>query len=239
LPKSGEKFHLKIKAVLFDLGNTLVKSFSLEIVFHKILSSFDIHIPLEKIKEAVEKTESEFGNIKNEPTYGKASYEEFWNEWDSRVLIRLGLPEDKKIVEGILTRWFDYAECDAYSEVKDTLYKLKQMGLKIGIVSGAYEEDISLILERAHLQKELFDITVGANTIEKAKPHPDVFKYALKKLNIKPDEALFIGDAVETDYKGAEKVGIKAVLIQRTETKIQKANFRTINSLNEIFNFIG
>lgn len=230
---------MKIKAVLFDLGNTLVKSFSLEIVFHKILSSFDIHIPLEKIKEAVEKTESEFGNIKNEPTYGKASYEEFWNEWDSRVLIRLGLPEDKKIVEGILTRWFDYAECDAYSEVKDTLYKLKQMGLKIGIVSGAYEEDISLILERAHLQKELFDITVGANTIEKAKPHPDVFKYALKKLNIKPDEALFIGDAVETDYKGAEKVGIKAVLIQRTETKIQKANFRTINSLNEIFNFIG
>jgi len=110
--------------------------------------------------------------------------------------------------------------------------------LKIGIVSGAYEEDINLILKKAHLSKELFDITIGANTIKKAKPHPDVFKYALKKLNIKPDEALFVGDAVETDYKAAEKVGVKAVLIQRTETKTQNANFRTVNSLREIFNFI-
>lgn len=224
--------------MLFDLGDTLVNSFSPEIVFYKILNSFDIHIPIEKIKEAVEKTDSEFGNVKNEPTYGKVSYEEFWNEWDSRVLMRLGLPENKKVVEGTLIRWYDYAECDTYSEVKDTLHKLKQMGLKIGIVSGAYEEDINHILEKAHLQNELFDITIGANTIKKAKPHPDVFKYALRKLNIKPDETLFIGDAVEADYKGAENVGIKAILIQRTETKTQKANFRTINSLKEIFNFI-
>jgi HAD superfamily hydrolase (TIGR01549 family) len=48
---------LKIKAVLFDLGDTLVNSFAPEIVFHKILNSFDIHSPIEKIKEAAEKTE--------------------------------------------------------------------------------------------------------------------------------------------------------------------------------------
>jgi HAD superfamily hydrolase (TIGR01662 family) len=230
---------LKIKVLLFDLGNTLVSSFAPEIVFHKILSSFNIHIPIEKIKEAVEKTESEFGNIKYEPSYGKVSYEEFWNKWNSRVLMRLGLPEDKKVVEGTLTRWFDYAECDMYSEVKDTLRKLKQMDLKIGIISGAYEEDINIILEKVHLQKHLFDVIIGANTIKKAKPHPDVFKYALKKLNVKPDETLFIGDAIDADYEGAEKVGIKAILIQRNETKTLKTgNLRAITSLKEIFDFI-
>jgi putative hydrolase of the HAD superfamily len=111
------------------------------------------------------------------------------------------------------------------------------MGLKTGIVSGAYEEDINLILEKAHLQNELFDIKIGANTIKKSKPHPDVFEYALSKLNTKPSEALFIGDAVETDYKGAEKVGIKAILIQRKKEQTQ-ANLRMIKSLEEIFNFI-
>jgi len=95
---------LRIKAVLFDLGDTLVQSLVPETVFHKILSSFDIHIPLEKIKEAVEKTESEFGNIKNEPSYGKVSYEEFWGNWNSRVLMRLGLSENKKVVETTITK---------------------------------------------------------------------------------------------------------------------------------------
>lgn len=133
--------------------------------------------------------------------------------------MRLELSEDKKVVEGISIRWFDYAEYDTYTEVREVLYKLKEMGLKIGIISGAYEEDITIILEKANLHKDFFDIIIGANTIKKTKPHPDVFKYALNKLNVKPYEVWFIGDAVDADYEGAEKVGIKAILIQRAENK--------------------
>jgi len=230
---------LKTKAVLFDLGNTLVSLIAPEIVFHKIFNSFGINIPVENIKEAHEKTKNELGDVKYEPSYGRVSYEEFWNKWNSRVLAHLGLPEDKKVVESTLTRWFDYAEYDIFSEVTETLCKLKQMGLKIGIISGAYEEDINIILEKVHLQKNLFDVIIGANTIKKAKPHPDVFKYALKKLNVKPDETMFIGDAIDADYEGAEKVGIKAILIQRTETETFKTgNLRAITSLKEIFDFI-
>jgi putative hydrolase of the HAD superfamily len=236
-PKLEEKSHLKTKALLFDLGYTLINSLASEAVFCKVLGSFGIQIPVEKIREALARTENEFGNVKNEPTYGKVSYEEFWNGWDSRVLRHLGLPENKKVVDGTLAKWFDYAGIKAYSEVKNTLCKVKQMGLKTGIISDAYEEDINLILEKAHLKNELFDIKIGANTIKKIKPHPDVFKYALSKLYTKPNEALFIGDAVETDYKGAEKVGIKAILIQRKKEQTQ-ANLRTIRSLEEIFNFI-
>jgi len=229
---------LKIKAVLFDLGDTLVSLSAPETVFHKILCSFDIHTPIETIKEAVEKTESEFGNVKYEPSYGKVSYEEFWKKWNSRVLMRLGLPADKKVIESTLTKWFDYAECNAYPEVREVLSKLKQIGLKTGIISGAYEEDINIMLEKAHLSEELFDITIGANTIKKSKPHPDVFRYALSKLNVKPDETLFVGDTVEADCKGAESVGIKAVLIKREEAENLTGYSRKINSLEEIFKFI-
>lgn len=239
LPESEGRYNLKIKAVLFDLGNTLVKSFAPEIVFQKILTSFNIHVQIEKIKRAIEKTESDFSNIKYEPSYGKVSYEEFWNKWNSRVLTLLGLPKDDRVVKGILTKWFDYAECNTYPEVKNILRKLKHMGLKIGIISGAYEEDIYIILDKVHLPKDFFDIIVGANTIKKAKPHPDVFRYALKKLNVKPEEALFIGDVVDADYEGAEKIDMKAILIQRTEAQTPRTtNLRTISSLKEIFNFI-
>lgn len=233
-------FALKVKAVLFDLGNTLVKSWVPEATFHKVLGSLGISRSVDEIKKALAKTDEEFDTLNYNSFYGKVSYRKFWNRWDSLVLRHLGLPKDEKLIRNIQARWFDYAECEIYFDVKETLHKLKHMGLKKGLVSGGYEEDVYAILETITLPKELFDVIIGANTIKKVKPHPDVFRYALKELKVKPDETLFIGDAIDDDYKGAEKVGINAILIQRTENHTNKtSHLRTITNLEEIFKYIG
>ena len=78
---------------------------------------------------------------------------------------------------------------------------------------------------------------IGANTIKEEKPHPDVFKHALEKLNVKPEETLFIGDNIDADYRGAENVGIHALLIQRTGLKT--SGLRTITSLKDTFKHIN
>lgn len=230
---------LKIKVVLFDLGNTLVKTWVPEVVFHRVLGSLGIGRSVDKIKEALEKTEDQFDTLNYQSMYGKVSYREFWDKWNSLVLRYLGFPENEKLVREIEARWFDHVECELYSDVRETLSKLKQMGLKIGLISTAYEEDIYAIFGKANLQKKLFDVIIGANTIKKEKPHPDVFRYALMKLNVKPEETLFIGDSIDADYKGAEKVGIHAALIQRTENKTNETyGLRTITNLKEIFKYI-
>ena len=115
--------------------------------------------------------------------------------------------------------------------------ELKQRGLKIGLISTAYEEEIHFILGKADLEKTAFDIIVGVDTIRKAKPNPDVFKYAISKLNVKPEEAIFIGDNIEADYKGAENAGIHALLIDRTDTK--QSDLRIIKNLKEIISQIN
>lgn len=120
-----------------------------------------------------------------------------------------------------------------------TLNKLGKMNLKLGLISTAYEEDIDAILGRTGIKKGIFDIVIGVNTIKKEKPHPDVFRYALDKLGVKPEEALFVGDHVENDYKGAKVVGIRALLIEREEKSADRAsNVERIRSLKEIFKFI-
>lgn len=81
-----------------------------------------------------------------------------------------------------------------------------------------------------------FDSIVGVDAIGKMKPHPDVFKYTFHKLNVQPEEAVFIGDSVEVDYKGAENVGIHALLIDRTEKT--QSGLRTISNLREILSRI-
>jgi putative hydrolase of the HAD superfamily len=228
---------LVVKAVLFDLGNTLVQMWIPELVYKKVLASLGIRRPVGEIREALARTEEEFKLHRYRVTYGKVPYEEYYDRWDSVVLRHLGVPEDRRLVREIQAGWFDHADCVIYPDVKDTLTKLKQTGLKTGLISTAYEEDIDAISRKAGLEIDLFDVVIGANTIKQEKPHPDVFRHALKKLNVKPEEALFIGDNIDADYKGAEKVGIRALLIQRTETKTPR--LRTITSLKEIFKHIS
>lgn len=230
---------LKIQAVLFDLGNTLVESWRPENVFQRILNSLGVHRSVSEVKEALAKTEAEFNAHGYRLLYGKLPYNEYWHKWDSLVLEFLGITAEKEIVEEILSKWFDYTECKMFSDVAETLLGLKKLELKLGLISTGYEEDIYAILEKTNLQRELFDVIVGVNTIKKEKPHPDVFRYALAKLNVKPIQVLFVGDNVNSDYKGAEKAGLKAVLIQRTESENYSAKgFRVITSLKEVFKYI-
>lgn len=230
---------LRIKAVLFDLGNTLVEPWIPEIVFQRILNSLGIRRSVSEVKEALAKTEAEFNALGYRSLYGKLPYKEYWHKWDSWVLEFLGVPAKKEHIEEILSKWFDYAECKMHPDVAETLLKLKKLELKLGLVSTGYEEDIHTIFEKINLQRELFDVIIGVNTIKKEKPHPEVFRYALAKLNVEPSQALFVGDNVDTDYKGAEKAGLKAILIQRTKSENHSTKgFRVIKSLKEIFKYI-
>ena len=230
---------MTIKAVLFDLGNTLVKyDFgSPEEVFQRVLISMGISKSLDDMKKAFLNAEREAEDINLLSSLGKIKCEEFWYQWDSLVLKHLKIEETGELPKIIQSRWFDFVDSTLYPEVKDVLSELKQRGLKIGLISTAYEEEIHFILEKADLEKTTFDIIVGVDTIKKVKPNPDIFKYAITKLDVKLEETMFVGDSVDADYKGAENAGIHALLIDRTEKK--QSDLRTIKNLKEILSQIN
>ncbi|MEM3957187.1 MAG: HAD family hydrolase [Thermoproteota archaeon] len=230
---------MKIKAVLFDLGETLVKIWVPEIVFKRVLDSLGIDRTIEEVREALARADEQFNSPSYRSLYGKIPYQEYWGLWDSTVLKHLGIPGYERLVGEISARWFEHADCEAYPDAEETLVKLRRMGLKIGLVSTGYEADIYAILRKAGLEKKLFDVIVGADTIGRVKPHPEAFKHALERLGVKPEEALFIGDRIDDDYRGAEGVGITPILIQRKTCETSKSSsLRTVTSLSEIFQFI-
>ena len=228
------------RAVLFDMGNTLIK-YDVETeaeVFRRVLFSLGISKSVIEIKMAIMNAKQEAKDLDLLSLFGKMRCEEYWYRWDSLVLKHLNIDNDE-IAKLVQTRWFDHLECSLFPEVKRVLLRLKQMGLKIGLVTTAYEEEIPLILGKANLEIDMFDIIVGADTVKKVKPDPDVFRYALKKLKVRPKESLFIGDLIDADYEGAEKVGIRAFLIKRKEAEGKKEiGLRTITNLKEIFRYI-
>lgn len=224
---------MAIKAVLFDLGNTLVYSHPEE-TFQKILEAHGIVESVDRIKQAMIKGNQEFDIDKN---VGLPAHE-FYSKWNLVELRHLGITDKakaKKLAEGIDSQWFKVAEIYVYPEVKETLQKLKQKGLKLGIITGGYEEDIEQILPKVGLEP-FFDVCVGANTTGKRKPHPESFKYALKQLGIRPHEAVFVGDSLEADYLGAQKVGMIPVLIRREGSST--IDIRCIKQLDEIFEIL-
>jgi len=67
-------------------------------------------------------------------------------------------------------------------------------------------------LKKMHLL-ELFDHIVVSCEVGWRKPHPKIFQIYLKKAKAKSSEAIFIGDDLRRDIFGAQKVGMKAILI--------------------------
>jgi putative hydrolase of the HAD superfamily len=232
------EYFLTIKAVLFDMGDTLVKYDvdTFEEVFQRVLISLGISRSLDEIKIAFLNSEKEAKDINLLSSFGKIRCEEYWHQWDSLVLKHLKITDNEELARIVQSRWFDFVDSTLYPEVKEVLAELKQRGLKLGLISNGYEEEINLILEQTDLEKTTFDITVGVDTTKNVKPNPDVFKYALKKLDVKAEEAIFVGDNVEVDYKGAENAGLHTLLIDRTE---KHRGLRIIRNLKEILSQIN
>ncbi len=61
----------------------------------------------------------------------------------------------------------------------------------------------------------LFEAVIVSGEVGVGKPDPRVFALALEQLGVRPDEAVMVGDNPARDTVGAQRAGIKAVLIER------------------------
>lgn len=61
---------------------------------------------------------------------------------------------------------------------------------------------------------EFFDVEIYSSDAGVAKPHPAIFRMALDALDVTADQAVYVGDRLEADVAGAQRVGMKGVLIE-------------------------
>jgi putative hydrolase of the HAD superfamily len=92
------------------------------------------------------------------------------------------------------------------------LESVRKRGLKIGLVSNAVDPPWLLLrdLDRQGLAPYL-DAVVFSCEVGVRKPHPAIFERALSELGVVPEHALFVGDRVYEDVRGAAEVGMKTV----------------------------
>src|SRR5438445_3808695 len=89
------------------------------------------------------------------------------------------------------------------------LETLRERGLKLGLVSNAFDPGWLLHrdLEQMGLAERL-DFAVFSSEVGKRKPHPAIFERALEALEVAPGDAVFVGDRLFEDVRGAGELGM-------------------------------
>lgn len=213
----------KLKAVLFDMDDTLIdwsrraqdwaeyERQHLELVFNYICR--DVH-PLTALDEFFQTTRELARQAWLESAHGlrAPSLGNVMNQ----ALIALGVPADRIKIEDCLKAydWQPVSGVAAYPDATEVLPLLTSNDIKIAIITNAYYpmwmRDREL--DAFGLLGHFADCRISSADVGYLKPHPAIFEAALRCLEARPDEAVFVGDNPEADIAGAQAVGMRAVM---------------------------
>lgn len=186
-----------IKAVLFDLDNTLIDFMKMKRMCIGAASSAMVDSGLKMDREKIEK---ELFHIYDK--YG-IEYERVFQKF----LKTKGQIDYKILASAIIAyRKVKASFLEPYPGVEKTLLKLREKGLKLGIITDAPKLNAWMRLVSMGIA-DFFDVVISSG--KNKKPNSLPFRKALKTLKVKPEEALMVGDWPERDVLGARKVGMK------------------------------
>jgi putative hydrolase of the HAD superfamily len=236
--------HKKIKAVLFDLGETLV---NFGRVNTTLLFRQGARLSYDFLKSCGQKVGSfEFYCWQNlislhiKRLLSKITK----NDFNSLVLLRgigtkRGIRLDRQQWQQFAWLWYEPLSKIGKIEPQtaETLTALKNSGLKLGIVSNTFITGSSLDRHLAQLGVlDFFSTRVYSCDFDFRKPDLRIFKAAAEKINESLENILFVGDRIDTDIKPAVKSGMQAVL-KKAYTNIGKnppTGVWKINHLSEL-----
>jgi len=88
-----------------------------------------------------------------------------------------------------------------------TLDHLRSRGIRLAVVSNCFAEDVTAW--RTSVLARRFDCTVFSFAVGKAKPDPEIYREATRRLAIDAADAWFIGDGGNQELHGAERTGLR------------------------------
>jgi len=132
------------------------------------------------------------------------------------VLQRLGVPAEKLNMQACLDAygWQARACVEAFPDVLTELPRLQSYGLRFGLVTNAVQPMSLRDVEMAHFGLLSYfeeHARLAAADVGYLKPHPKIFEAILERMQLQPEEVIFIGDNLYADVNGAQQMNIKGV----------------------------
>jgi putative hydrolase of the HAD superfamily len=226
--------------VFLDAGETLVYPHpSFPELLAQVLGQHGHAIDPADIRDKVHVVSSIFTDAARRGELWSTSRERsqrFWARVYSTLLAELGLPLGDGLKQAVYETFTDLANYRLFPDVLATLERLQTAGLALGVVSN-FEEWLERLLESLGVTR-FFGVRVisGAEGVEK--PDQRIFRLALDRTGVLPEESVYVGDSPSFDIEPARAVGMFAVLIDRRGRHPDHPGAR-ITSLDELPETIG
>ena len=212
----------KIKACIFDAYGTL----------------FDVNAACRELSKEVGDSWEQLASLwrlrQVEYTWLRNSMDQYIDFWQitsdalDYAMETLGI-ENNELREQLLNL---YLKLEAYPEVKVLLTKLKQRGLKTGILSNGSMKMLNSAVDNANI-REYLDEILSVEECEIYKPSSKVYDLVKIKMQINKENVLFFSSNA-WDMHAASNYGFKTIWVNRFNNKLERLPGKPINIVNSL-----
>ena len=218
------------KFIFFDVGNTLL--FANRERMLAPLHQRGIRPPEELLLAVERRTKREFDDILEHG--GKVDHG-FWDVFYTRLFQDLGLNDEGARQEVIGNTRLSSNWDRIQPGTREELVRLSERW-PIAVISNS-DGKIADLLFRCGIG-DCFRTITDSGVVGREKPHPEIFAAALKSVDAKAEDSLYVGDLYAVDYCGATQAGMQAVLFDASGAYRDKGLPR-VESLRELPALIG
>lgn len=195
----------RVRAIFFDVGNTLL--FPNRERIHAPLAERGLVLDSEHLRDLECRTKNQFDGMM---TANGSTDHSFWWMFYSQLLSEIGLKDDV-IRDQLVAAIRNSGNWDIIPP--GTAEQLRAIGehYEIAVISNA-DGKIENVLQRCGIA-HCFRTITDSGLVGYEKPHPEIFRQALKIMNAAPEESLYVGDVYSVDYLGATGAGMQAMLM--------------------------
>ena len=182
---------MRFRVVLFDLDGTLIDSgpIILASMQHAVRTVLDREIPREELAATVG---------------GQGLVAQMTQLAPDRVeeLIEVYRAHNDPLHETL----------EAFAGMVDVLPRLREGGRRLGIVTAKRHRTVALAFARVPWLEEQFEVVIAHENTERHKPDPDPVLEALRRLDVPPEEAAYVGDS-PFDIRAGKDAGAFAIAV--------------------------
>ena len=240
---------LKPKAVIFDLGSTLIDYLTDDWFEVNYAATQSAHQQFQNSGHSLPALEEFWNQLEEVKQFYRDRAARTNQEWTvveaaEELFKRLELDNNGRLAGQFFEIYYSALSerLYIYDDTIETLGWLRERVDKIGLISN------TIFPEEKHLEElDRFKITpfldykIFSSAFGLRKPHPDIFNKAVELAGFEPDECVYIGDRFVEDITGPAKIGMPAILKKikgREYPEEMPESIRQISSLWELKNHL-
>ena len=215
---------MPIKAVIFDYIGTLVNCRG----YSMADSEDNLHSALVAEGFPIEKTSFLQAYELTHQKYRKVRYEQFRevtnSVWVSEALYNLGFQvsaDDARVKAALNVFFQDFIDTLELRAGAERLLAQTQSQCKLGLISNfTHAPVIHKSLRKLDLCKH-FNTIVISEEVGWRKPSPEIFQASLKRLQVRAEDVVYVGDSPIEDIKGAKEAGLITIFVPSEFNKLK------------------